>query len=451
MPVRVQLLMLADANGDGRIEYAEFAPLGADVIQTMRMRKLAAEEKELNEGMAEMQARQVLHGMGEEQVTNVLIEAFKNYDADGSGRLERDEIVACLQSLTLGATKLTPNEIRMIMSFVDEDSSGTVEYNEFAPLMFNWMVEALKLGFLEAQMDELQMYMLSHLSQYDASHSGLLPFEQLKMALFEMDLVRLTPIQVHTLLADAVFNDDGNVELAPFVRSAAPLAQRMLDPRLEHKRMTVSKMARITPLQALSEEEKARLGQMAAAVFTQYDEDKSGKLDRQEFNKCLVESKLGLTERQIAYMMSAADVSEDGLIDYGEFNELFNNCILELARVDAVDKMLNAQEAAEIEDQVRYDMGLMLDELLIPLHIAFDISSNGEEEGCEAGELCEIVRTKCPEWGVAPVSAEALCERIDMFNALTWRQVVEIIEQLATGVDPNAPIDASAPAVAAAA
>ena len=41
-----QLLMIADANGDGKMEYAEFAPLGADVIQTMRMRKLNQEENE---------------------------------------------------------------------------------------------------------------------------------------------------------------------------------------------------------------------------------------------------------------------------------------------------------------------------------------------------------------------------------------------------------------------
>ena len=37
-----------------------------------------------------------------------------------------------------------------------------------------------------------------------------------------------------------------------------------------------------------------------------------------------------------------------------------------------------------------------------------------------------------PEWGLHPASVAMLCERIDMFNALTWRQVVEVIEQLAT-------------------
>ena len=223
------------------------------------------------------------------------------------------------------------------------------------------------------------------------------------------------------------------------------------DPTLEHKRMTVSKMATITPLQALTADEKHRLAQMAAAVFQQYDEDKSGKLDRLEFHKCLTESKLGFSERQIAYMMAGADVSEDGQIDYGEFASLFENCILELARVDAVEKMLRNQEAAEIEHRVQYDMALMLDELLIPLHLAFDIAGGDEESGCEAAVLCEIMRTKGGEWGLAGVSIEAMCERIDMFTALTWRQVVEIIEQLATGVDPNAPVDAPPPEAAPAA
>ena len=45
------------------------------------------------------------------------------------------------------------------------------------------------------------------------------------------------------------------------------------------------------------------------------------------------------------------------------------------------------------------------------------------------------------------VAVEALCERVDMFHALTWRQVVELVEQLATGVDPLA--DSATPVGAA--
>ena len=108
---------------------------------------------------AELEARKTIHSLGVEEVTALLLETFKSFDADGSGRLERNEIEKALQALTLGNTKLTKKEIRMIMMYIDEDESGTLEYNEFAPLMFNWMIEALKLGFLQSESNELQEYL----------------------------------------------------------------------------------------------------------------------------------------------------------------------------------------------------------------------------------------------------------------------------------------------------
>ena len=162
----------------------------------------------------------------------------------------------------------------------------------------------------------------------------------------QLDIVMLSPIQMHSLLADAIYDSNGLISLDAWVPGAARLCMKMFDPQLEAKRLTVGKMAKVTPLQALTGPEKERLSSMAASVFATYDNDNSGKLDRDEFMRCLTESKLGLTERQISHMMAAADVSEDGLIDYSEFADLFNNCILELARLDAVDKMLYAEDAA---------------------------------------------------------------------------------------------------------
>ena len=69
------------------------------------------------------------------------------------------------------------------------------------------------------------------------------------------------------------------------------------------------------------------------------------------------------------------------------------------------------------------------------------------EELIETAPLCELLRTKAAEWEIAPVSVDALCERFDMFHALTWRQIVEAIEQIATGVDLT---EGAAPAPAAA-
>jgi hypothetical protein len=66
-----QILMLADANGDGKIEYAEFAPLGADIIQTMRLRQLNAAEEAVRNEEAEIMAREVIHGLGEEEIVEM--------------------------------------------------------------------------------------------------------------------------------------------------------------------------------------------------------------------------------------------------------------------------------------------------------------------------------------------------------------------------------------------
>lgn len=101
------LLTFADANGDGKIEYHEFAPVGADIVQTMRLRQLHAAETEVLEQDAELRARATIHNLGPEAIHNEFLAVFRACDADGSGRLEREEIEHCLQSLTLGNTKLT--------------------------------------------------------------------------------------------------------------------------------------------------------------------------------------------------------------------------------------------------------------------------------------------------------------------------------------------------------
>ena len=426
---KMQLLAMCDVNNDNKIEYAEFAAFGADVIQTMRVRKLNAMESEVIDAAAELRARETLHALSQEEMTMTLQQAFTQFDTDGSGRLERGEIVECLNSLTLGSTKLTQREIRMIMAYIDADESGTIEYNEFAPLMFNWMVEALKIGFLESETTELEMYLHAHCRAYDASGSGYLSYNSLKSALNEIDILTLTPVQIHSVLADATYDKEDRVEISTWVGPASRLIHKFLDPTLEHKRAAVSKMATVTPLQALTAEEKDRLAQIAGNVFKQYDADNSGTLDRQEFQRCLTESKLGFSERQIAHMMAAADTSEDGLIDYSEFADLFNGCILELARMDAVEKMFDAEAAAA---SVPADLMMLLDELMIPLHIAFDIASEGSDD-VAVDKLLEMLKLKASEWGLGEPAIELLSERItaQLGASVAWPSLVELIERLA--------------------
>jgi len=438
-----QILMLADANGDGKIEYAEFAPLGADIIQTMRLRQLNAAEEAVRNEEAELMAREVIHGLGEEEIVEMLLSAFRSFDKDNSGRLERGEIVECLKSLQLGATKLTPREIKMIMSFIDEDESGTIEYNEFAPLMFNYLVEALKLGFLQSESDDLVEYLSMHLASYDAEEDGRLTTKMLKAAMIEADLVKLTPIQLQTVLADAPVDSEGKVMISNFVGPAARMIIKLSDPALERKRHMVTKMAKITPLQAITPEEQKRLTNMARNVFQAYDADGSGKLDRAEFQKCLFESKLGLNEHQIQKLMFAADENDDGAIDYNEFADLFFNCMLEMTREQSIERMLRDESIASIKASFMF----LLDELMIPLHLAFDIASGGQDS-CDKDVLLGFLWPKCVgEWGVMPEAIDVLAARIMEHPeaAVGWHALCEMIEKLAFEEPPS---ETGAPAAA---
>jgi len=434
---KLQLLTLCDMNGDGRIEYAEFAPLGADVIQTMRLRVQAQAQTKAIELHAELQARQTLHNLGRDEVTASLLAAFKAFDSNSTGRLEYAELEQLLNEMVLGATKLTQQEIRGILVRIDKDKSGTIEYDEFAPFMFDYMVESLKFDLVREQ--DGSAYLHQHLNSFDTEGRGTLTLQQLKHALMKIDLVHLTPIQVASLVSEAtkeagIVNSHGvvvEVEVQAAVPHVVTLLMQFGSPSLQRKREIVSEMATVTPLEALTVDEKKRLAEMAHDVFIKFDTDRSGSLDRNEFSKCLVEGKLGLTERQIAHMMAAADVSEDGLIDYSEFEVLFNDCLLVLARDDKLDKMLQKREE---QDALEYELIMLLDELMIPLHIAFDLSSGGEESMATT-KVVEVFKTKAPEWGLMEKTIEVVCTKIVSSGAeiTSWPELVNAIEHLALG------------------
>jgi len=367
-----------------------------------------------------------------EEVKESLLDAFRTFDKDSSGRLERGEIVEALNNLTLGTTKLTPREVRMVMLHLDEDESGTIEYNDFAPLMFDYRVEAFKSGFLQSEESDLAAYLNDHLFSYDHDQDGCLSRNQIKSALAEADLINLTPIQIHTILADLANIDphSDSVEIATFANPAARLITKMSDPQLENKRRYVSQMAKVTPLGALTPDERKRLAELAGDLFKNYDNDGSGKLDRVEFYTCLKESMLGFNDQQISALMYAADADDDGNIDYGEFNELFDGVILEMARLDKIDKLIEGEEAGTLSAQLK----LFLDELMIPLHLAFDFLCGGGESA-SSGAVVQTLLEKCPEWGVLQEPMNAICEAVLARGGedamLSWPQLVEEIEKLA--------------------
>eukprot|EP00798_Chlamydomonas_sp_ICE-L_P031421 gene31421-6594_t len=93
-----RLLLDADVNGDGTIDYDEF------LAATMALSKLEREDH--------------------------LKAAFQHFDLDGDGHITHDELMQSLQKLGIN-----DEQIKEIITEVDKDDSGTIDYVEFCTMM----------------------------------------------------------------------------------------------------------------------------------------------------------------------------------------------------------------------------------------------------------------------------------------------------------------------------
>ena len=368
------LLARADINNDGFLEYEEFIPLACEVIGAMRSRKLHERLQRQHADTAEVCARMTLHGLTPGALTEQLIEAFKSYDANGDGTLSREEFGVCLREIELGSTKLTELEVRHAMACVDLNDDGVIEYAEFAPVMFDALVDALALGFMPQDYPQLVAYLLQVFREFDefaaadataeaffgvgadgadadadaeldadefcmVDRTGRLSREQLTQALLAADLIRLTPLQALTV-ASVATDDGGGVDYALFATEAAPLIGEMTAPAVEARRAQARH-----DVVSLVEGRKAKALREATIksfrrMFAQYDPDGSGVLDRAAFRHALEESKLGLTRRQILFLYIAADADEDGRIDVDQFIVAAYDSLVELAREEKAEEIV---------------------------------------------------------------------------------------------------------------
>merc|ERR1712083_486338 len=93
-----------DEDGSGLLEFGEFCQLAA---------KFLVEEDE-------------------EALKKELKEAFRIYDKEGNGYISTDVLKEILQELD---NKLTEDDINNIIEEVDEDGSGTLDFDEFMEMM----------------------------------------------------------------------------------------------------------------------------------------------------------------------------------------------------------------------------------------------------------------------------------------------------------------------------
>jgi len=311
----------ADMNADGSIEYREFIPACVELILSIQAREEARAAKEEMEADAEAEAEYFFHGMSMEEVEYLIRQAFIAADTDGSGELSLKEFQLFLRELPLNLTK---TEINMAMMEVDTNNDGQVSVDEFIPLFHVIMREMIKNEILTVsrEPDELASYIIACCQEYDTEGTGFIKEQKMARALREADL-GLTKFQIMSVCGEAPTGAQG-IEYEVFIADTASNMISALintDESLQYKRTAAWKQ-----IAGAEDEAEMVLGMSRdefaiamTSIFQEYDADKSGYLDPEEFEGAIRNCGIPFDDTQIRMLMAATDLNADGLVEYGEF------------------------------------------------------------------------------------------------------------------------------------
>jgi len=317
-----KMLMEADENEDGYIDYNEFLPIGVDIVQAIFARREAEAAAQAEADNAEEAARVALiHGMDKEQYRQMMVNYFREHDVDKSGFLSRKEFKAALKNADLG---LTRNEINIIMSEIDSDHDGNISIDEFDTVFFEILVDIVSHAAIEESRnaDELTTYLLEIFRGADMQSQGLLHKADM------IDLLRrgdfgLTKVQVYAVLSNAEMDEHSFIQYENVAPHAAAVIRSIWDQQYDLER--AEKLSRIQ--EEASEDmlfgrPRAEVLEDIMQLFAQFDSDGNGTLDPTEFRNCLNEAGLlgrPLDPKEVHTVMLGIDENDDGKVDYEEF------------------------------------------------------------------------------------------------------------------------------------
>lgn len=177
-----------DENGNGDLEFEEFlhwlseASVQKDQFAVLKSRIRAQGTRPLtNEQIAQ------LH------------EVFEHFDADHSGSIDVQELGAVFEAM--GQT-LSPEELKSLMSQVDDDGSGEMEFDEFLLLMCS------NFGVTHSFDSEL----VDAFAKKDPTHSGMISCNDLVELVSELVGKHMAPQEIQEVVDVAHERGDGYIE-----------------------------------------------------------------------------------------------------------------------------------------------------------------------------------------------------------------------------------------------
>jgi len=175
--------------------------------------------------------------------------------------------------------------------------------------------------------------------QADVNNSGDLDSSEFLQLLRACNL-NLSRNAVRRIMEEADINDDGTIQFEEFVPVMVDIIQSMQaleegSAATEQEDKEAWDTARKYILEGMMPEE---LEEAALQIFMAYDVDNSGTLERQEFLECVRAMDMGMTRKEILYIMAQADANHDGVISYEEFLPVAIEQLIALAHDKLMDR-----------------------------------------------------------------------------------------------------------------
>ncbi|SOV10224.1 centrin-1 [Plasmodium sp. gorilla clade G2] len=140
--------------------------------------------------------------LNEEQKLEIK-EAFDLFDTNGTGRIDAKELKVAMRALGFEPKK---EDIRKIISDVDKDGSGTIDFNDFLDIM------TIKMCERDPKEEILKAFRL-----FDDDETGKISFKNLKRVAKELG-ENITDEEIQEMIDEADRDGDGEINEEEFMR-----------------------------------------------------------------------------------------------------------------------------------------------------------------------------------------------------------------------------------------
>merc|ERR1712128_87456 len=254
------IFMAADIDGNGAIDYEEFialmCPSASDIVEKFR-----AKYKNVNDVRA----------------------AFKRFDRNGDGALEKDGLAGALKS---SGESYSDVEVDAIFSLGDIDGDGEITLEEFIALMSpsaSIVVQRISKSF--KNLNDVK----AAFKKIDTDNDGLLSKEEIMTSSGN----KYDSEEVDAIFALGDVNGDGQIDMGEFISIMYPSAVDV----------------------ALQVSQTFKTLDDVKQAFKLLDKDGDGSITKQE----MASSGQKFNNAQIESIFALGDINDDGALDLDEF------------------------------------------------------------------------------------------------------------------------------------